>query len=390
MIRAAYRALMRRYHPDADPSVDAAQRAQAINAAYAVLSDPDKRARYDGSLAAQGLIKPETPHRASLVRRMMPGPAGFIGLAALAATGTLIAISPPIGVLPDDALPFSAEPKPGRAAFDEPAVVPPSKASANLCGDPAVTRLVKAELLRRAATMSGADRDRLQRVGSFASLRLTAQQAGSSDGFGSCSAGASLDLPPGAVVDGGRTNLNADLKYRVIDGRSGLELADLSGAGSLVRSLATIGPPPDEEVDVAPVPPVQVAEGTRSLSPATSSRRSSPPATGEQSAGPRKTMEKAAAVVPPKTSSPGCRLGTGWADRAVCNNSNLSALDRQHGLLYAQSLAKADQAKRAALLGSRERFQVKRDACRSETCLTSAYLARLREISDIMARGSQQ
>jgi hypothetical protein len=85
----------------------------------------------------------------------------------------------------------------------------------------------------------------------------------------------------------------------------------------------------------------------------------------------------------------GCRLGSGWADRAVCNSANLSALDRQHGLLYAQSLAKADDARRAALLGSRERFQVKRDACRSENCLTTAYINRLREISDIMARGAQ-
>ena len=84
MIRAAYRALMRRYHPDADPSSEASQRAQAINAAYAVLSDPDKRARYDGSLAAQGLIKPDAPHRLSLARRMMPGPAGLSGPAGLA------------------------------------------------------------------------------------------------------------------------------------------------------------------------------------------------------------------------------------------------------------------------------------------------------------------
>ena len=76
MIRAAYRALIRRYHPDTDPSREAAQRAQALNAAYAVLGDPDKRARYDGSLAAQGLIKPELPHRAGLAQRMIPGRQG--------------------------------------------------------------------------------------------------------------------------------------------------------------------------------------------------------------------------------------------------------------------------------------------------------------------------
>jgi hypothetical protein len=47
VIQAAYRALMRRYHPDTNASPDAAARAQAINEAYAVLSDPDRRARYD-------------------------------------------------------------------------------------------------------------------------------------------------------------------------------------------------------------------------------------------------------------------------------------------------------------------------------------------------------
>ena len=81
VIRAAYRALMRRYHPDADPSGEAAERAQAINAAYAVLSDPEKRARYDGSLAAQGLIKaePSSKRRRSRSRRFVPGPAAFVG-----------------------------------------------------------------------------------------------------------------------------------------------------------------------------------------------------------------------------------------------------------------------------------------------------------------------
>ena len=49
VIRAAYRALMRRYHPDADASAEAAERAREINEAYSVLSDPEKRARYEGS-----------------------------------------------------------------------------------------------------------------------------------------------------------------------------------------------------------------------------------------------------------------------------------------------------------------------------------------------------
>jgi hypothetical protein len=56
-IRAAYKSLMQRYHPDRHPSRASAEtQAKRINAAYAVLSDADQRARYDlqlRSLAAQ-------------------------------------------------------------------------------------------------------------------------------------------------------------------------------------------------------------------------------------------------------------------------------------------------------------------------------------------------
>jgi|SRR5690348_16020153 DnaJ-domain-containing protein 1 len=45
-IQAAYRTLMRRYHPDAGLEADTA-RAQQINEAYRVLGDPKKRRQYD-------------------------------------------------------------------------------------------------------------------------------------------------------------------------------------------------------------------------------------------------------------------------------------------------------------------------------------------------------
>jgi len=47
-IKRAYRRLARRYHPDISREPDAAERMKAINEAYAVLSDPEKRAAYDG------------------------------------------------------------------------------------------------------------------------------------------------------------------------------------------------------------------------------------------------------------------------------------------------------------------------------------------------------
>ncbi len=47
VIAAAYKALAARYHPDRNASQDSTVRMQAINDAYAVLSDSQKRADYD-------------------------------------------------------------------------------------------------------------------------------------------------------------------------------------------------------------------------------------------------------------------------------------------------------------------------------------------------------
>ena len=47
VIRAAYRALMRIYHPDRNDDPDAQSRAREITAAFAVLGDPEKRFAYD-------------------------------------------------------------------------------------------------------------------------------------------------------------------------------------------------------------------------------------------------------------------------------------------------------------------------------------------------------
>ncbi len=46
-IKKAYRKLARKYHPDVSKEADAEARMREVNEAYAVLSDPEKRAAYD-------------------------------------------------------------------------------------------------------------------------------------------------------------------------------------------------------------------------------------------------------------------------------------------------------------------------------------------------------
>lgn len=52
-IKAAYRRLARRYHPDVSKEPDAEEKFKAVNEAYEVLRDPQKRAAYD-QLRARG------------------------------------------------------------------------------------------------------------------------------------------------------------------------------------------------------------------------------------------------------------------------------------------------------------------------------------------------
>jgi DnaJ-class molecular chaperone len=62
-VRAAYRRRSRELHPDRNPSPDANRQMAALNAAYAVLSDPVRRADYDRRRPASRVAPrpPKTP-----------------------------------------------------------------------------------------------------------------------------------------------------------------------------------------------------------------------------------------------------------------------------------------------------------------------------------------
>lgn len=61
VVQAAYKALMRKYHPDTSKAADADERAKAINAAFYVLGDAARRASYDTELKRQRVASNRMP-----------------------------------------------------------------------------------------------------------------------------------------------------------------------------------------------------------------------------------------------------------------------------------------------------------------------------------------
>lgn len=64
-IRKAYRKLAKEFHPDLNPGKPAAEaRFKAVTAAYDILSDPEKRGRYDrGEIDETGAERPRYSYR---------------------------------------------------------------------------------------------------------------------------------------------------------------------------------------------------------------------------------------------------------------------------------------------------------------------------------------
>ena len=373
VIRAAYRALMRRYHPDADPGSEAADKAREINEAYRVLSDPARRARYDAELTASSplMFEPQT-HPVSEDRKgSRVAPVVAIGVAAAAAGMIAFAVSPSVRQ-------FVAPRQTTR-----PAVVPqampiatPRKSTLKVvavdrCRDPAATEMIKRELFRQAAARRPADRKQFDDVAARAALRMEARNSDSSN----CNGWLAIDLPRGLVVDGGRTNLNAVIAFTLERGSDGLLLGNLAGTAPLVRSLATLGPEPKEPAQQPAQDAKQTADAgrtiTKSIKPVAFARVES-----------KKS--------PPEAAPSSCAGASSRSEKLICADENLSSLDRQLSLLYRQSWKQADDKKKATLVGTRQRFNDRRDACGSPNCMTTAYVSRLREISDIMAGKIQQ
>ncbi len=73
-LKAAYRRLAKRWHPDVNQDPDAGEMFQRITLAHEVLSDPAKRDRYDAGLALEASLTNDQrqPHRLSLAHFWRP------------------------------------------------------------------------------------------------------------------------------------------------------------------------------------------------------------------------------------------------------------------------------------------------------------------------------
>ncbi len=89
-IRAAYRDLMRRYHPDVNASVDAERRAKAINEAFACLRDERRRANYDERRFEPAADPIRAGPRAQSQPRYRPSPAEWARSATSQRTAALM------------------------------------------------------------------------------------------------------------------------------------------------------------------------------------------------------------------------------------------------------------------------------------------------------------
>ena len=382
VIRAAYLALMRRYHPDHNASAEAAERAQAITNAYAVLSNWKRRAEYDlkraqmTALRMPGTVAP---------RRPRPSASALFAVAAVGLL-VLVAVRQPlfVGGLPE---PVEAAPAANAAALK------PNPAAH--CQSPATGDQIKRELFRRAAEIRGRDQATFDKIAGYSLIRIDLpelRQADAKLGTVRCRAWVELDLPPGLAVLDGRRHLMADIRYTVKPGGGGKSTVSLSNEGLIVTPLVTLAQVSQVEDQPLPLPIAELpaeAEPVIDEQPLPSLRPAPAPPPGRVA-----PQRSKAATRPAKTATqPGveqfkpsfsCQIAKGRGETAVCRNSDLARLDRHVGVYYGQSWGQADAERRAKLLETRERFIARREACRSDSCISDAYIGRMREISDIM------
>lgn len=240
------------------------------------------------------------------------------------------------------------------------------------CAGKGTYDLIKRELFRRAALMRGSDQAVFDRLSGHAVLRMenpVMESEESDTGLINCSGTASLDLPPGVAVVGGRGSLSADIDYSIqpaADGSGNVVL--LRNADAIVTPLATLS-------KIAA--PTSQAEGNELASSTVDPLAPLPPSTPIAP----QTETRPANTRP----SFDCENASTRGETAVCSDAGLATMDRQMAAQFNRAMTIADADQRALLQRTRNSFLGYRDSCPTKGCIANAYRGRMREISDIMA-----
>lgn len=356
VIRAVYVALMKRFHPDRNTSPEMLKRAQDITAAYAVLSDPKKRAAYDDDRAeldpwARGVALPAR-------RKSRIGGLVLVGLAGAIVTGAF-ALSPMI-----------------------PIVQPVKRNAAAAAMNPRSTHctgLADSERIRTALIM------RLDEVGALdqtAAAALTASRfeiAAPTDardlaapGQVACLATLAITLPAQFSTASGQGTILSELQFSSSRNEPGSAMR-VHPDGRLVAALSGIRHQPTLAAVVNPM----LEEGAASVEDlpvpipsAAPERRPAPKPVPIRNA----DLARQPQPVAIRTAS----------EREPERVAGLNGVDSQTMTFYGQSLRNANAGKKGKLEASHSAFVQRLAACGSDACRRETYLKRNVEISRIM------
>jgi hypothetical protein len=397
---------MRRYHPDKNPSLEAAARVRAITAAYAILSVAEERAKYDAKRSQRGVPRPDpAAERTRLHRAAWPGL-----IAAGAGILLLVANVVPAWVVPEKG--FDRSGVGGKAMTS----APPSKryaaavATANdaaFCSSAVASQSITRELFRRAARVPGSNPAALERISAYSLVRFASPVVSYDAHEGamiSCKARVVLHLPPGVTAPGGQQSLDGIVAYSLRGGGAGGAAGlSLTAEPTMVKALAFLAETSSEDarhlqpsIIAEPWPTVmqpEIAPAPALAPPLVVPARRPQPMQAEIARTPAVASAPVAHVRRPQpepriaeqTPSFSCSGQRSWAEKSVCTSANLAALDRAMSSLWGDAMERANASQRALLLGSDKRFVADRNLCSSESCVRHAYLANMSNIRAIMS-----
>ena len=249
-----------------------------------------------------------------------------------------------------------------------------TKSLEGMCANATSYGLVKKALFRDAAQLRGTDQDAFNRLAEYAFVRMEAPIMIGQDEDRrsiSCSGSLTLELPPGLAVVGGRRTLSGEVDYVLQPAADGSGTAvSLAHAESIVTPLATLS-----------------RVGGSSPQPSTSEPSDSLGEIPGQQPEPLTPIEPQPSVRSPPSTNPSfdCNDARTRGEIAVCADPSLASLDRQMASQFNSAMSRANSSERDLLEGTRDRFLLYRDRCRSDECVAQAYRGRVREIHDIMA-----